>query len=128
VQQGAERVCSLAGGRFMDVPVLGVEATLRAERLVRVVMRLEHVYYPALRTRLRSRLGVPEDRSFRARAGMAGEFEAKVELWESADFAAILEEYAGKIDRGSLTFGDREAMQAALAACRAYPPGALRDL
>jgi hypothetical protein len=59
---------------------------------------------------------------------MAGDFEAGVQLWSSGDVALVLEQYAGKIDRAALTYGDAEAMAPLLARKRAYPPGAWRDL
>jgi hypothetical protein len=59
---------------------------------------------------------------------MAGEFEAGVKLWSAGEVAAVLEQYAGKIDRAALTFGDAEAMHATLAEKRSYAPGDFRDL
>lgn len=125
---GPQRTCLLAGGVFLGVPVRGVEALLRDGSLAQVVVRFDSTHYAALLEALRARLGEPEDRSYRARAGMAGEFEAGVGLWEQGTAGVILEEYAGKIDRGALTFGDAQAMRAALARERAFPPGARRDL
>lgn len=125
---GAERACTVAGGVLLGVPVLGVEALLRDGKLARVAVRFDSTHYPSLLAALSARLGEPEDRSYRARAGMAGDFEVGVRLWEQAGRAAILEEYAGKIDRGALTFGDAQSMREALARQRAAARGAWRDL
>jgi hypothetical protein len=59
---------------------------------------------------------------------MAGEFEAGVKLWTQDAVRAVLEEYAGKIDRGALTFGDAAAMDALIRDKRSYAAGAARDL
>lgn len=122
------RTCALRAGTFARVPVSAVQAQFRDGRLERVTVRLEEGDYPALLARLRERLGEPEDRSFRARAGMAGEFDAGVKLWTQGDVTLVLEQFAGKIDRSALTFGTAEAMRELVAAKRAYPPGAARDL
>jgi hypothetical protein len=122
------RTCSARGGHFLGVPVTAVEVRFGADRLVRVIVRFESAAYGVLLEGLRSRLGEPEDRSYRARAGMAGDFAAAVKLWEQPGFAAVLEEYAGKIDRGALAYGEPAEMRDLLARKRAYPPGASRDL
>lgn len=114
--------------RFAGIAITGLEARFRAGRLERVRVSLDERDYAALLDTLRERLGEPEDRSFRARAGMGGQFEAGVKLWVSAETVVVLEQYAGKIDRGALTYGDAGAMRELVAQKRAYPPGAMRDL
>jgi hypothetical protein len=122
------RKCSLPAGHFAGVPVTRIDAAFRDDRLAQVTLRLDTTHYRALLEALRARLGEPEDRTYRARAGMAGEFEAGVKLWSAGEVAAVLEQYAGKIDRAALTFGDAEAMHATLAEKRSYAPGDFRDL
>jgi hypothetical protein len=122
------RKCTLLEGRFAGVPVSGVEAAFRDGQLAQVKVRLDTRHYPALLEALRARLGEPEDRTFRARAGMAGELEAGVKLWTSGEVSSVLEQYAGKIDRAALTFGDAGAMHSILAEKRSYAPGTWRDL
>jgi hypothetical protein len=122
------RRCTLPEGRFANVPVSGVEAAFRDGRLAQVKVHLDTTHYPALLEALRARLGAPEDRTFRARAGMAGDFEAGVKLWTSGVTSSVLEQYAGKIDRAALTFGDASSMLSILAEKRSYAPGTWRDL
>jgi hypothetical protein len=59
---------------------------------------------------------------------MAGDFEAGVKLWTSGETSSVLEQYAGKIDRAALTFGDASSMHSILAEKRSYAPGTWRDL
>jgi hypothetical protein len=120
--------CQLPGGTFAAVPVSGLEAVFQDARLAQVVVRFDTQHYPQLLAALRERWGEPEDRSFRTRAGMAGVFEAGVKLWPDRKVPAVLEEYAGKIDRGSLTFGEPGTMAPLIAAKRARPAGASSDL
>lgn len=120
--------CTAPLTELAGVPVRGLEAGFRDGRLAWVTVRLDPDRYAAALEAVRARLGEPEDRSFRARAGMAGDFEAGVQLWNAGDVAVVLEQYAGKIDRGALRYGDARAMAELVARKRAYPPGAWRDL
>jgi hypothetical protein len=123
-----EKTCLVPAGRFGGVPVDRVEARFRDQRLERVVVRFGEPRYRAMLATLQARLGEAEDRSFRARAGMAGEFAAGVKLWELPAAAVVLEQFAGKIDRSTVSFGTIDAMQALLQQKRSYPPGSARDL
>jgi hypothetical protein len=127
-QEQTSIACTLPAARFAGVPVTHVELRFLHGTLVRVTVHLAEREYAALLARLRARLGEPEDRSYRARAGMAGEFDAGVKLWTQGEVALVLEQFAGKISRSGLTFGDAQAMAPLLAEKRSYPSGALRDL
>ena len=127
-EEAALRVCAADAARFAGVPITRIEARFRAGTLTSVSVHLPEVHYAALLGALRTRLGEPEDRSYRARAGMAGEFEAGVKLWTRGDAAVVLEQFAGRITRSGLTFGDAASMAPMLDDKRSYPPGAARDL
>jgi hypothetical protein len=127
-EEAALRVCAADAARFAGVPVTRIEARFRAGTLASVSVHLAEAHYAALLGALRTRLGEPEDRSYRARAGMAGEFEAGVKLWTRDDAAVVLEQFAGRITRSGLTFGDAASMAPVLDEKRSYPPGAARDL
>jgi hypothetical protein len=74
-------------------------------------------------------LGASDDRSFRARGGMAAaEFEAGVHLWKQDGVSTVLEQFAGKIDRSVLTYGSADALADLVRSKTAYPRGAHRDL
>jgi hypothetical protein len=128
-EEAALRVCAADGANFAGVPVTAIEARFRAGTLASVHVLLAEAQYAALLGALRARLGEPEDRSYRARAGMAGEFDAGVKLWtQDHAGAVVLEQFAGRITRSGLTFGDAASMASMLTEKRSYPPGALRDL
>jgi hypothetical protein len=124
----APRRCLLPNALFAGVPVTAIEAAFDADRLVQVTVRFDNRHYPALLATLRERWGEPEDRSYRARAGMAGEFKAGVKLWVRNTVPAVLEQYAGKIERGALVFGAPAVMERLIADKRTYPAGSARDL
>jgi hypothetical protein len=127
-EEAASRVCTADAARFAGVPVTRIEARFRAGALASVSVHLGEVHYAALLGALHVRLGESEDRSYRARAGMAGEFDAGVKLWTLDHAAVVLEQFAGRITRSGLTFGDAASMASMLEEKRSYPPGAWRDL
>ena len=105
-----------------------VEAVFVDARLSKVTVSFSVAEYEALLSLLTDRFGAGEDRSYLARAGMAGEFAAGVYLWRKAGVVVVLEQYAGKIDRTTLTYGSEPAMAKAVRKATSYPRGARRDL
>lgn len=124
-------VCTWAGGTrptFAGARVERVELRFAQDRLVRAIVRLSDRDYHALLDFLRGRFGASDDRSFRARGGMASEFEAGVHLWHAAGVSLVLEQFAGKIDISALTYGNEAAMADLVGAKTSYPRGSRRDL
>jgi hypothetical protein len=109
-----------------------LEVLFRDQALAQVQGLFDEKHHAGMLARLRAALGPPEDRSFRTRAGMAGAFEAGVHVWslESAtgNWFVVLEQYAGKIDRSALTWGDEPAMRSLLERVRRPGRGEARDL
>ena len=128
----AERRACAAGFQmpivFAGVPVNRIEAGFDGARLVKVTVVLGEQQYQGLLYALTTRYGEGEDRSFVARAGMAGEFLAGVYLWRKGGVSLVLEQYAGKIDRSALSYGSEQAMAELIRKTTAYPRGAHRDL
>ncbi len=127
-----EQVCVVsigAGETFAGVPVKAVELRFTEELLVRAAVTLSERYYAALLSFLGTQFGASDDRSFRARGGMAAaEFEAGVHLWKQDGVSLVLEQFAGKIDRSVLTYGSADAMADLVRSKTSYPRGAHRDL
>jgi hypothetical protein len=124
-------MCSPAAGAtdtFAGLPVDRVELLFAQDRLARATVRLSDRDYDALLDFLRARFGESDDRSFRARGGMASEFEAGVHLWQAAGVSLVLEQFAGKIDSSALTYGSEAAMADLVRAKTSYPRGSRRDL
>jgi hypothetical protein len=117
-----------AGERFDAIPVQRIEATFQEARLEQARVLFATTRYDALLHALQERYGPGEDRSFVAIAGMAAEFPAGVFVWRVGAVSLVLEQYAGKIDRASLTYGTQASMAGLLQKVRAYPRGARRDL
>lgn len=127
---GLAQRCTPAGipGNFDGLPANTIELTFEDARLAKVSVTFSDQYYEALLHQLIARFGAGEDRSFRARAGMGGEFIAGVYLWSLDGVRLVLEQFAGKIDRSALVYGTDAAMAALVREKTAYPPGARRDL
>ena len=129
--EAARRACaptSRAPVEFAGLPVGRIEAVFEDAKLVKVTVVLPDQQYQSLLRGLTTRYGEGEDRSFIARAGMAGEFVAGVFLWREGGVSLVLEQYAGKIDRSSLNYGSEPAMAELIRSKTAYPRGARRDL
>jgi len=127
----AQRVCAsvpAAPVTFGGVRARNIEAVFVDARLSKVTISFSVAEYEALLSLLTDRFGDGEDRSYLARAGMAGEFTAGVYLWRMAGAIVVLEQYAGKIDRTMLTYGSEPAMAKAVRKVTSYPRGARRDL
>jgi hypothetical protein len=128
----AAQVCTASvepGRTFAGLPVQAVDLRFAEERLVRVALRLNERHYRALLVFLGEQFGVSDDRTFRARGGMAmAEFEAGVHLWVHDGVSLVLEQFAGKIDRSMLTYGTAATMAELVRSKTSYPRGARRDL
>jgi hypothetical protein len=106
-----------------------MELRFTQEQLVRAAVTLSDRYYAALLSFLGTQFGASNDRTFRARGGMgAVEFEAGVHLWKHDGVSLVLEQFAGKIDRSALTYGNAAAMADLVRSQTSYPRGARRDL
>jgi len=113
---------------FGRVPARKIQALFDDARLSKVTVIFSDLHYPTLLRFLTDRFGNGEDRSYVARAGMAGEFSAGVYLWRQAGVSVVIEQYAGKIDRGALSYGSESAMAELVRKLTSYPRGARRDL
>jgi hypothetical protein len=127
---GLAQRCTPVGnsGNFDAVAANTIELTFEDARLTKVSVTFGEQYYEALLRRLVARFGPGEDRSFRARAGMGGEFIAGVYLWGVEGIRLVLEQFAGKIDRSALVYGTDEAMADLVREKTAHPAGARHDL
>jgi len=123
-------VVSAGAGKILaGVPVSAVELRFSHDRLVWAAVTLSERYYTPLLAFLAAQFGASDDRSYRARGGMgAMEFEAGVHLWEHEGVSLVLEQFAGKVDRSALTYGNAAAMADLVRSKTAYPRGARRDL
>ena len=127
----AQRICVSAPATlvaFGGVRARTIEAVFVDARLSKVTASFNVAEYEALLDLLTDRFGAGEDRSYLARAGMAGEFTAGVYLWHHAGVSIVLEQYAGKIDRTTLSYGSESAMAKVVRKLTSYPRGARRDL
>jgi len=113
---------------FGGVPARNIQAVFDDARLSKVTVIFSDLQYPTLLRFLTDRFGNGEDRSYVARAGMAGEFSAGVYLWRQAGLSVVIEQYAGKIDRAVLSYGSESAMAEVVRKATSYPRGARRDL
>jgi hypothetical protein len=113
---------------FGGVPARSIQAVFDDARLSKVTVIFSDLQYPTLLRFLTDRFGNGEDRSYVARAGMAGEFSAGVYLWRQAGLSVVIEQYAGKIDRAVLSYGSESAMAEVVRKATSYPRGARRDL
>jgi hypothetical protein len=129
--EAVHRVCTVSSQApiiFAGLPVARIEAVFGYSRLEQVKVTLGNQHYEDLYRGLIAHYGEGEDRSFLARAGMAGEFVAGVYVWRTAAVSLVLEQYAGKIDRSALTYGSGLSMADLVRKTNSYPRGARRDL
>jgi len=129
--EGAHKVCAAARGTtvfFGKLPVARIEALFDNVRLVKVTVSLSEQHYDNLLRFLIDHYSQGEDRSFLARAGMAGEFVAGLHVWRQDGVSLVFEQYAGKIDRCALSYGSEKAMADLVRKATSYPRGARRDL
>jgi hypothetical protein len=128
---GTRQVCAssrVAPVTFSGVRARNLEAVFVDARLSKVTISFRVAEYEALLSVLTDRFGAGEDRSYLARAGMAGEFAAGVYLWRKTSVIVVLEQYAGKIDRTTLSYGSESTMAEVVRKVTSYPRGARRDL
>jgi hypothetical protein len=116
------------GAIFEGMPVQRIEAVFHGARFEQGRLVFGATHYPALLRALNERYGPGEDRSFLAIAGMAADFPAGVFIWRADAVSLVLEQYAGKIDRSSLTYGAHASMEGLIQKIRAHPRGARRNL
>jgi hypothetical protein len=117
-----EALRSLAG-----VPAQQVELKFREGQLEKVSARLNEANFEALEQYLAQRYGPGEDRSYRFRSGMGAELTNRVLLWRTERFALVIQQFAGKIDRSSLSCGTHEAMAEIVREKTSYQPGSRRE-
>jgi hypothetical protein len=126
-----DQVCALGTGSedtVAGVPVRAVELRFAQEQLTRMAVTFSERYYSRLLSFLGAHLGASDDHTFLARGGMAAEFEAGVHLWKHGGVSLVLEQFAGRIDRSMLTYGNVPAMADVMRSKTSYPRGARRDL
>jgi hypothetical protein len=110
------------------VGVNAVEARFDDHRLAQVTIYLPEARFDAVLPVLSTRFGEGKAWSVILRAGMAGQFEAKIRIWETDRFVLIAQQFDGKIDRSSVIYGSARAMAPLLRQIKSTPPGGLRDL
>jgi hypothetical protein len=110
------------------VAVSAVEARFDNRRLAQVTIYLPESRFAAVLPVLSARLGEGKNWNVTLRAGMAGQFEDQIRIWETDRFVLIAQQFDGKIDRSSVIYGSAEAMGPLLQQIKSTPPGGLRDL
>ena len=125
------RRCTALPGALKAVGGVGVnavEARFDDQRLAQVTIYLPEPRFAAVLPILSARFGEGKAWSVILRAGMAGQFEAKIRIWETDRFVLIAQQFDGKIDRSSVIYGSARAMAPLLRQILSTPPGGLRDL
>jgi hypothetical protein len=113
---------------FGGVGVNAVEARFDDQRLAQVTIYLAEPRFAAVLPVLSTRFGEGKAWTVSLRAGMAGQFEAKIRIWETDRFVLIAQQFDGKIDRSSVIYGSARAMAPLLRHIKSTPPGGSRDL
>jgi len=125
-------VCQPAPGAmstFAGVPVQKIELTFRGDRLEKVTGRLHESQFEALERFITARAGAGRDCSYLFRGGMgAAEFVNRILLWRAPDYALVIQQFQGKIDRSVFSYGTPAAMAEVVKEKTAYPPRSRRDL
>jgi hypothetical protein len=125
------RLCEPIPGaldRLAGVPVTSVSARFESARLQRVTVLFNETSFAKLAPQLKSRFGAAKDWTVSIHAGMNASFKNQILLWEGERWTAVLQQYDGKINRSSLTYGTPSAMAELVQRIKATPPGASRDL
>lgn len=115
-------------GTLGGVAVSSVEARFDDRHLAQVTIYLSESRFAAVLTVLSARFGGGKDWNVVLRAGMAGQFEDQIRIWETDRFVLIAQQFDGKIDRSSVIYGTMPAMAPLLQQIKSTPPGGLRDL
>ena len=127
---GIRRCSPLRGvlGTLGGIEVTAVEARFDDRRLAQVTIYLAESRFAALLPVLSARLGEGKSWNVTLRAGMAGQFEDQIRIWESDHYVLIAQQFDGKIDRSSVIYGSPDAMGSLLHQIKSTPPGGVRDL
>jgi len=110
------------------VGVNAVEARFDDQRLTQVIIYLPEPRFAAVLPVLSARFGGGKEWNVILRAGMAGQFEDQIRIWETDRFVLIAQQFDGKIDRSSVIYGSPRAMAPLLRQIKSTPPGGVRDL
>lgn len=111
-----------------SVAVSMVEARFDDRRLAQVTIYLPESRFAAVLPVLSARFGDGKNWNVVLRAGMAGQFQDQIRIWETDRFVLIAQQFDGKIDRSSVIYGSPGAMAPLLQRIKSTPPGGLRDL
>ncbi len=115
-------------GTLGGVAVSSVEARFDDQRLAQVTVYLAESRFAAILPVLSARFGEGKNWNVVLRAGMAGQFEDQIRIWETGRFVLIAQQFDGKIDRSSVIYGSPRAMAPLLQQIKSTPPGGQRDL
>ena len=115
-------------GKLGGVGVNSVEARFDDQRLAQVIIYLSEPRFAAVLPVLSARFNAGKEWNVTLRAGMAGQFEDRIRIWETDRFVLIAQQFDGKIDRSSVIYGSPRAMAPLLRQIKSTPPGGLRDL
>jgi hypothetical protein len=115
-------------GTLGGVGVNAVEARFDDQRLALVTVYLVESRFAAILPVLAVRLGEGKNWNVVLRAGMAGQFEGQIRIWETDRFVLIAQQFDGRIDRSSVIYGSPRAMAPLLQQIKSTPRGGLRDL
>lgn len=125
------RRCIPLPGALQTLAGVGVSAVdaVFVERCLALVT----VYFPESRFTavlpvLSARFGEGKNWDVLLRAGMAGQLEDQIRIWETDRFVLVAQQFDGKIDRSSVIYGSARAMSPLLQRIKSTPRGGLRDL
>jgi hypothetical protein len=108
--------------------VNAVEALFVDQHLAQVTIYLPESRFAAVLLAFSARFGEGKNWDVVLRAGMAGQLEDQIRIWETDRFALVAQQFDGKIDRSSVIYGSPRAMAPLLRQVKSTPPGGLRDL
>ena len=115
-------------GTLGGVGLNAVEARFDDRHLAQVTVYLPESRFAAVLPVLSARFGEGKEWNVVLRAGMAGQFEDQIRIWETDRFVLIAQQFDGKIDRSSVIYGSPRAMAPLLRQIKSTPPGGVRDL
>ena len=115
-------------GTLGGIGVNSVEARFADQHLAQVTVYLPESRFAAVLPALSARFGEGDDWNVVLRAGMAGQFEDQIRIWETDRFVLVAQQFDGKIDRSSVIYGSPHAMAPLLRQIKSTPRGGLRDL
>jgi hypothetical protein len=115
-------------GALGGVGVSAVEARFDDRHLAQVTVYLPESRFAAVLPILSARFGEGKEWNVVLRAGMAGQFEDQIHIWETDRYVLIAQQFDSKIDRSSVIYGSPRAMAPLLQQIKSTPRGGLRDL